>query len=88
MSDMLMSCRDSNYSEDGTKLSERQAKQPLAKVSFCTTKETLANFQVGKVDPVPAVSLDLGGFFSISQRGQGPPSRPENILKFIHCSQS
>ena len=51
-------------------------------------KDTLANFQVGKVDPVPAVSLDLGGFFSKSQRGQGPPSQPEIILKFIRCSES
>jgi len=27
-------------------------------------QRTLSNFQVGKVDPVPAVSLDLGCFFS------------------------
>ena len=70
-------------------LGSRQAEEALAKVeSFRITKDPLANFQVGKVDPVPAVSLDLGGFFSKSQRGQGPPSRPENILKFIHCSES
>src|SRR5436190_3289022 len=46
-------------------------------------KGHISNFQVGKVDPVPAVSLDLGGFFSKSQRGQGPPSRPENILRLF-----
>jgi hypothetical protein len=32
MSDMRLSCRDSDFSEDGTKINSRQAKQPLAKV--------------------------------------------------------
>ena len=45
--------------------------EPLAKVSFCITEDTLANFQVGKVDPVPAVSRGLGGFFIKISAGTG-----------------
>jgi len=41
---------------------------------------TLANLQVGKADPVPALSISLY-LFTTEEWGQGPPSRPANLLR-------
>ena len=46
------------------------------------------NFQVRKVNPVPAIPDHLERVDQItqSQRGQGPPSLPENWLRALYFS--
>jgi len=44
---------------------------------------TRANLQVGKADPVPAGQTEKS-----QERGQGPPSRPTNLLSLIPADQT